>query len=170
MDPPYWRALVAIGFLSGQGLLLYIFNETQKSTRQIEMVKLGKELSADFYVKDGVYRNLRGAIEACSPLYVSWGGKFDHDDINRYLGFFEDVGYYYKNGSLTRDIAGHLYGAYIIEAYEYPEIKKYIALSRSNAKQPHAFEDFETLAKDLEADPKFADLAQTVRGGCKAPA
>lgn len=169
-DPPYWRGLVAAGFIAGQGLLLYVFNETQKTTRQIEMIKLGKELSGEFYVKDGVYREVRGAIESCAPLYTSWGGKFDHDDINRYLGFFEDIGYYYTSGSLNLDIVGHLYGAYIIEAYEYPELKKYIALSRSKAGQPNAFVNFEKLAKDLEAEPDFAVLVQTARTACKAPA
>ena len=170
MDPPYWRAIVATGFLVGQGLLIYIFNETQKTTRQIEMIRLAKELSSDFYIKDGVYREIRGAIESCSPLYTSWGGKFDHDAINRYLGFFEDIGYYYQSGSLNRDIVGHLYGAYIVEAYEYPEIKRYIETSRKNASQPNAFKQFETLALELKSEPQFAQLAKTFGASCKAPA
>lgn len=167
MDSIGWRALLVVGFLLGQGVLIYTFYETQKMTRQIEMIRLAKELSADFYVKDGLYRELRNAIEACQPLYKSWGGRFDHDEINRYLGFFEDIGYYASNGFLSKDIVGHLYGAYIIEAYEYPEIRRYIALLRQNAKQPTAFEQFEKLAIELEADARFAELAKAARGMCQ---
>ena len=167
MEPIGWRVLVALGFLLGQGVLIYTFYETQRMTRQIEMIRLAKELSADFYVKEGTYREMRNAIESCAPLYKSWGGTFDHDEINRYLGFFEDIGYYTKEGILTRDIVGHLYGAYIIEAYEYPEIKRYIGLLRNNARQPTAFEQFEKLAKELEADARFAELASNAREMCK---
>jgi hypothetical protein len=167
VEPIGWRVLVVVGFLLGQGVLIYTFYETQKMTRQIEMIRLAKELSADFYVKDGTYRELRNAIESCQPLYKSWGGRFDHDDINRYLGFFEDIGYYTRSGFLSKDIVGHLYGAYIIEAYEYPEIKRYVALLRKNAAQPTAFEQFEKLAMELEADPRFVELAKGVREMCK---
>ena len=167
MEPVGWRVLVALGFLLGQGVLIYTFYETQRMTRQIEMIRLAKELSADFYVKEGVYRDLRNAIESCAPLYKSWGGRFDHDDINRYLGFFEDIGYYTRSGFLSKDIVGHLYGAYIIEAYEYPEIKRYIELLRKNARQPTAFEQFEKLAIALEADARFVELAKGAREMCK---
>jgi hypothetical protein len=167
VEPVGWRVLVALGFLLGQGVLIYTFYETQRMTRQIEMIRLAKELSGDFYVKTGTYRDLRNAIESCAPLYKSWGGTFDHDDINRYLGFFEDIGYYTKKGFLTIDIVGHLYGAYVIEAYEYPEIKRYIGLLRNNAGQPTAFEQFEFLAKELEADARFAELAKRAQEMCK---
>ena len=126
MGTTIWRAVIAIGFLLGQGVILYTFYETQKTTQKIETIRLMKDLSSDFFVKDGIYRDMRNSIESCDKLYTSWGGKYDHDQINRYLGFFEDVGFYQQNELLNVDIIGHLFGAYIIEAYEYPEIKKYM--------------------------------------------
>ena len=170
MEPIGWRVLIVLGFLLGQGVLIYTFYETQRMTRQIEMIRLAKELSADFYVKEGVYREMRNAIESCAPLYKSWGGKFDHDDINRYLGFFEDIGYYTNSGFLSTDIVGHLYGAYIIEAHEYPEIRRYVDLLRKNARQPTAFQQFEKLAVSLKADTRFAELAENAREMCKGAA
>jgi hypothetical protein len=60
---------------------------------------------------------------------------------------------------------GHYFGAFIIEAYEYPEVKSYIERIR-NFQQPEAFEDFEQVAKAIGADPRFARLAQFAKTMC----
>jgi hypothetical protein len=169
MESVGWRAMVAIGFLLGQALLLYTFYETQKATRQIESIRLAKELSSEFYGRDGLYRDVRNAIEECASLYKSWGGRFDHDEINRYLGFFEDLGFYYRRGMLDIEAIGHLYGAYIIEAFAHPDVKRYISLLRSNAKQPGAFELFESLATELRGQQQFQELASAAEVMCQAP-
>lgn len=60
-------------------------------------------------------------------------------------------------------MVGHFFGAFIIEAYEYPEIKSYIERTRKNFHQPEAFSGFETVAKgDREGTAlrKPCDLGQ----------
>lgn len=164
-----WRITIAIGFIIAQGVLLFTFYETQKTTRQIETIRLARDLYNEFYLKENLYRKVRNSIESCSKLYKSWGGEFTHDTINRYLGFFEDLGFYEKRNILGKDIIGHFFGAYIIEAYENKELRKYIALVRKNFTQSAAFENFETLAKKLEKEPDFVLLAKTAKTMCRSP-
>jgi hypothetical protein len=67
---------------------------------------------------------------------------------------------------LGEPIIGHFFGAFIVEAYEYPEIKSYIARIRKNFQQPEAFEDFETIAKAIESDQRFTRLADFAKTMC----
>lgn len=164
-----WRTTVAIGFIIAQAVLLFIFYETQKTTRQIETIRLVRDLHSEFYLNEDLYRKVRNSIESCSKLYKSWGGAFTHDEINRYLGFFEDLGFYEKRNFLGKDIIGHFYGAYIIEAYENKELRKYITLLRKNFKQSTAFENFEMLAEKLEKEPDFVLLVKTAKTMCRSP-
>lgn len=161
MEPIGWRAMVAVGFLLSQALLVFFFWETQRDTRKIETIRLARELSSSFYFDDVLYKNVRNSLEACQKLYKPNGGPYGHDDINKYLGFFEDLGYYQRRGFLDIEIVAHFYGAYIIEAYEYPELKDYVARLRRNAGQPGAFVEFERLALELKKDPDFAELVKS---------
>ncbi len=80
-------------------------------------------------------------------------------EINEFLGFFSDLGLFRDRGLLSDELIGHFFGAFIVEAFEYPELKTYIARIRKNFEQPEAFEDFEKIAKAVESDPRFARLA-----------
>ena len=71
-----------------------------------------------------------------------------------------------KRGAISSALIGHYFGAFIIEAYEYPEIKAYIERIRKNYQQPEAFEDFKRVAKAVEADPRFARLAEFAKTAC----
>ena len=159
--------MVSIGFLGSQALLVYFFWATQQSTLQIEAVRLARELASSFYFNDQLYQRVRNSIEACQKLYKPNGGPYSHDDINKYLGFFEDLGYYQKHGLLDDEIIAHFYGAYLIEAYEYPELKDYIARLRTNARQPNAFIEFERVAVEMEKDPQFAELVKVLPTACQ---
>ena len=98
------------------------------------MIRLINELSSTFYNNkdEKAYIHLRTSIESCEKLYKSWGGKFSHDEINRYIGFFEDLGFYLENEILDIKLINHMFGAYIIEAYEYNEIRRYIEEFKKN--------------------------------------
>lgn len=61
---------------------------------------------------------------------------------------------------------GHFFGAFIVEAYEYPEIKLYIERVRKNFHQPEAFADFESVAKTIERDKRFAPLVEFAKTMC----
>ncbi len=170
MEPMSWRVTVAIGFFLSQALLTFFFWQTQQDTRKIETIRLARELSSSFYFDDQLYKNVRNSIEACQKLYKSNGGPYGHDDINKYLGFFEDLGYYQKREFLDNEIVAHFYGAYIIEAFEYPELKDYVARLRKNARQPDAFIEFERLAVEMKKDPQFAELVKVLPISCQPAA
>ena len=62
-----------------------------------------------------------------------------------------------QHGALSETLIGHFFGAFIIEAYEYPEIKSYIERTRTNIHQPEAFAEFETWPKPsrlIRASPR----------------
>ena len=40
--------------------------------------------------------NVLSEIEKCGKLYVSWGGKFNHTEMNDYLTYFENIGKLYQ--------------------------------------------------------------------------
>ncbi|HSD92190.1 MAG TPA: hypothetical protein VLB11_04105, partial [Methyloceanibacter sp.] len=67
-------------------------------------------------------------------------------------------------------LIGHFFGAYIVEAYQYSEIKTYIERIRKNFQQPEAFAGFETVAQAVEQDPRFASLATFAKTMCPGQA
>ncbi len=158
-----------LGFALSQLLTIYTFYESGKTTAKIEKIHLARELVKDFYAEDAkTFRTMRTAIESCQPLYSGFGkgGKFTNDEINTYLGFFDDIGFYYREGALDLPIINQQFGAYIIEANEYEEVRKYIRELQANAKQKAAFIHFQTLAEALEKIPDRKDLAEQSRSGC----
>lgn len=155
-----------IGFIVSQALTYYTFRVNLESTRRIQTINLARELTRDFFNGDAVFKDLRMAIESCGRLYKSWGGKFTHDQINRYLGFFEDLGFYNAAGMLDLDIINHLFGSYLIEAFEYNELRKYIENFQKNSRQSKAFVEFQTVAQKLEALPERKELIELARRGC----
>jgi len=70
------------------------------------------------------------------------------------------------SGAISEDLIGHFFGAYIVEAYEYPEIQSYIEHTRKNFHQPEAFAEFEKVAKAIESDPRFAPLVSLAKTMC----
>ena len=73
-----------------------------------------------------------------------------------------------ERGAISSALIGHYFGAFIIEAYEYPEIKAYIERIRKNYQQPEAFEDFKRVAKAVESRSAFRK-ARRIRQRPRAP-
>jgi hypothetical protein len=146
----------------------YTFKTSIDTTKKIEMAQLAHELAKDFYGQDAhpVYKDVRMAVESCQKLYEPWGGKFNHDEINLYLGFFDDIGFYNEKGVLDIDVINQLFGSYIIEAYEYKEINKYIDELQKNTKQKNAFKNFRSLAKKLTSAPERRGEVMIAISGC----
>ncbi|MEZ5829155.1 MAG: hypothetical protein R3D30_10750 [Hyphomicrobiales bacterium] len=155
-----------ISFIIGQTIVVYFYYRTAALNHQTQEIQLARDLYREFYSKENGYLRVANAIEGCEKLYKSDGGKFSHLEINQYLGFFEDLGLFMERGALGEPIIGHFFGAFIIEAYEYPEVQNYIARIRKNFEQPEAFEDFDKVAKAVEADPRFARLAEFAETMC----
>ena len=152
--------------LAGLAFPIYSFRVNLQLTKKIETVRLATQLAEGFYSGDPVFRDLRMSIERCEKLYKHWGGKFNNDQINRYLGFFDDLGFHAREGILEDSIIDHLFGAYIIEAYENNELRKYIELLQTNMRDKDAFSDFLALARKLEDIPSRKEMIELARRGC----
>jgi hypothetical protein len=156
-----------IGFMLGIGFDFYTFRETQRTTAKIEELRLARDMYNEFYFGRPVYRDIRTSIESCKPLYKSWGGPFTHDEINQYLGFFTDLGFFHRSGFLSADVIAHFFGAYMIEAFENPELQKYVSQTRTNFSQPEAFKDYYELVGTMRVRKEMAGLAASAQNMCR---
>jgi hypothetical protein len=161
-----------LGFVISQSLAFYTFTKNLETTKKIEMIHLARDLTHDFYPHgtdtNPVFRDVRMAIEKCKKLYKGYDkeGSFDYEQINSYLGFFDDLGFYYKKRALDLETVKQLFGAYVIEAHENNELQRYINDLRKNYKQPRAFVNFQALAQKLKEIPEYKELIKTSRLGC----
>jgi hypothetical protein len=163
-----WAALLfaVISFVVAQIVVVTLHYRATRLTHETEEIKLARDLYKEFYIQEKPYLQVANAIEACRKLYKGDGGDFSHLQINEYLGFFDDLGLFLDRGALSEGLIGLYFGAFIVEAYEYPEVRSYIDRIRKNFQQPNAFEDFERLAKAIEADPRFSRLVELAKTMC----
>ncbi len=161
-----------LGFLIAQAFGFYTFSKNLEVTKDIQMIQLGNELSKSFYREDNdkTFFKIRTAIEQCKKLYVGYDkekGQFNNDELNRYLGFFDDLGFYHRKGALDLEIINQFFGAYIIEANEYNEVRRYVEDLQRKAEQKAAFVEFQALAQALEKIPAQKDLTEQARRACQ---
>ena len=163
-----WAALLfaVVSFIIAQLVVVTLHYRSTRLTHETEEIKLARELYREFYLNERSYLQIAGAIESCKKLYKNEGGSFGHVAINEYLGFFSDLGLFMQRGALSGELIGHFFGAYIVEAYEYPEIKSYIERTRKNFQQPEAFAEFEKVAEAIESDPRFKPLVTLAKTMC----
>lgn len=163
-----WAALLfaVMSFVVAQFIVVTLHYRLTRINHETEEVKLARDLYREFYLQEKSYLQIAGAIESCQKLYKNDGGSFGHVAINEYLGFFSDLGLFMQRDALSLDLIGHYFGAYIVEAYEYPEIQSYIARTRKNFHQPEAFAEFETVAKAIESEARFASLVTLAKSMC----
>ena len=156
-----------IGFGISQGVTFYGLSKTLATTKEIQMVNLARQLSGDFE-ENKDFEDFRMAIERCDPLFngwrwpagkgpTAWQGRFNNDQVNRYLNFFDDIGFYNERDDLNLEIVRQMFGPYVVEAYEDPEIRCYVKGLQTQAHQSAAFAHFVELARRVEA--KETDLA-----------
>jgi len=165
-EPWLGAAFLIVSFVVAQIVVVAMHVQTTKMWADISEVQLARDLYREFYDREKNYIRVANAIEGCDKLYKGDGGKFSHLELNEYLGFFSDLGLFMDRDLLSEELVGHFFGAFIIEAYEYPEVKDYIARIRKNFEQPEAFEDFDKVAKAVEADPRFTRLAEFAKTMC----
>jgi hypothetical protein len=135
-----------------------------------------QQFTSEYWGKeaDPVYEQIRNAIDRCQRLYkydlgitfrTGAKGKFNYEQINRYLNFFDKIGYYEGQHALTPSMVNHSFGAVIIEAYENHELSQYVYLSQRY--QPKAFADFQGVARELEKLYRNKPLKEEVYNSCK---
>ena len=166
---PAWLISLPSGFIGSLFGALVAFAtvgwQLSVSTK-LEEAKLARDLVKDFATEQR-YFNISAAIETCTPLYNHYGGQFNYREMNDYLDFFEDLGFYLREGILRLETIDHNFGAHTIEAYEDPHIKRYLHELRNTARQEHAYAEFESLAKQLEVLPGRRQWLPVVRAECR---
>ena len=155
-----------VSFIIAQLIVVTLHYRATRLTHETEEIKLARELYREFYLQEKSYLQIAGAIESCQKLYKNDGGSFSHVAINEYLGFFLPPRPVHAARGAERGADRHFFGAYIVEAYEYPEIKSYIERTRKNFQQPEAFAEFEKVAEEIERDPRFAPLVTLAKTMC----
>jgi len=140
---------------------LYILKEQMN----VEQIMLTRALTEEFY-NDELYAEIRSAIDSCDTLYIANGGPYSHDKINRYLGFFEDLGFYSNTKKfLDLDMVSHSVGAHLVEAYAYPELRIYVKDIQKH--QPLAFTEFDQLHDRLIRNyAEYGNLANNFTEAC----
>jgi len=78
-------------------------------------------------------------------------GKLTDDEIDDYIGFFEEIGIYFVRGLVDIELVDEILGNYITEAWEDEEIRKSIFASRGGEDDSTYFKYFEALARHLVA-------------------
>ena len=165
-----WVALLfaVVSFVIAQIIVVTLHYRATRLTQATDEVKLARDLYSEFYLNGKSYIPIASAIESCQKLYKGDGGTFTHAQLNEYLGFFSDLGLFKQRGALGEGLIGHFFGAFIIEANEYPEIQSYISRIRKNFHQPEAFAEFDSVAKGVESDKRFASLVTFAKTMCNA--
>ena len=71
------------------------------------------------------------------------------DEIDDYLGFFEEIGLYFRRSLVDIELVDEILGDAIISAWEDDSIRKSVGAIRGGEDDPTYFEYFEQLAKHL---------------------
>jgi hypothetical protein len=93
-------------------------------------------------IKKDVAEQLRGIV----PVEKERNGysAFEVDDL--LLGFFDDLGWYQKQGLIDLDTIKQAFGYYICSSYENEQLKKYLADEDNEGK----YGDFRYLYNELK--------------------
>ncbi len=128
--------LAATAALASQFLAHYLAERRERKRFQIQSFeRFRREFSED--------QNLR-------RISVK-EGKLTDDEIDDYIGFFEEIGIYFVRDLVDIELVDEILGNYITEAWEDEEIRKSIFASRGGEDDSTYFKYFEALARHLVA-------------------
>lgn len=162
----------ALGFFAAQSLVFYRFAEHADRAAKLEMIDTGLELAEDFYDDDNeTFTALRDALPTCAKLskQTDKDAPFEADDIGRYLGFLDDLGFFQQDGALDLAFVDHFFGEPVIEAYENKAIRQHLATLKASLGGKEPFQHFQGLALALEQIPARKGFVEAARGRCSQP-
>lgn len=88
-------------------------------------------------------------LESIKNKHANQDAPWTSEEINYYLGFFEEVGLYASKDLVDVGMIDEILGDYILECYDNNEIMKHVSGVQIEERQEEYFEHFETLAKEL---------------------
>lgn len=155
------------GFAITTLLMWHSFTQTLEVTKEVAQVNLARDLSREYFAND-TFKKIHLAIVECKPLHDGIGGQFSWQQLNDWLGFLDDVGIYFRRGALDYEMADHLFGGIILEAYVYAEVREFIAEIAKNGAEPDALKDFLELGRKIAENPRRAAQVKLWQRDCRS--
>ncbi len=125
----FWsRTMTIIQFLVVVGVGTYLtvaqMNYSKNNLYEENMLKFDDKLS------NGTNLNITFAIEDKKVLLKSHGGSFDEDDLEGFLGVYDQLYDVYKMGLINKKLIYDDFSYDLLLAYNNQEIKEYLAQIR----------------------------------------
>ena len=122
----------------------------------IQINALRDQANADFILKfnrgffdNNITKKIIPIIEEKTPLLKENGGSLSDYDLDDFLGYFELMSKFEKNGIIDLELIDETFGHYISLSWQNEEISKYIDELRKDTKDNRYYEQFENLAKRI---------------------
>ncbi len=141
--------LTILIMLIGIGFQAYFSDKDRGLTREIAEASLFQHFYKEFYLNNN-FQQINNDISLCKDL------DYNSEDINLYLGFLDDIGFYYNKKLISRKVAEHLFGSVIVLSYNNNQIKEY--LKKSKKQFSKSLVSYERIAKDLQHVDGFSEL------------
>jgi len=120
----------------------------------IQLEALRVQSRADFlfrfeneFFHDEIVQEIMVVIDENESLLKKNGGKFTGYDLDNYIGYFESMGRYEKDGIIDFEFIDDIFGHYIFQAWQNKEISDYVDWLREDMNDPRYYEFFQKLAK-----------------------
>lgn len=124
---------------------------------QVAQIQLMQELEKKIDT-DPVIRKMHAALVECNLLIplkkedTTLPNYVPYYEVNRFIAFLNNVGFYWKSRMLTYEMVDHLYGALIREAYLNNDLRTYIGLLGTNGRETDTGKYFLELGEKLVTD------------------
>src|SRR5260370_38776325 len=126
--------------------------------RQMDDANLTR--SADLIIRYGSLLDkqpnprLRIAIESGKPILKAHGGKFSPDELEDYLGIFDNLNDLYEKGMIDKDLFYNEYSYDAVKLYDNAEVQSYLKEIRKE--KADFFIGVDNLAQKMKAYPNPA--------------
>lgn len=143
--------------------------QSEETSLNIARIGLMRDLIKD-YDSHPEYKKIHSAIIECSALLPLRPGEtedkgyLDWQDVNSFLGFLDDVGFFWRSGALDLESADHLFGSLLREVYLHEDVKRYVSQLHSQAGESEALNDFQQLAEKLISMSKHSAHVANFKG------
>lgn len=119
----------------------------------IQLEALRVQSKADFLFRfdkeffgDEIIQEIIVVIEEQRNLLKGNKGKFTKYQLDNYIGYFELMSRYVKEGVVDFEFIDDTFGHYISSAWRNKEVKEYVDRLRAETKDPRYYESFQKLA------------------------
>src|SRR5229473_4138441 len=127
---------------------------------EIDDTKLSR--SADLILRFGELLDkppnpkLRSTIESGKPILKAHGGKFSADDLESYLGIFDNLNDLYEKGMINKDLFYNEYSYDAVKLYDNPEVQSYLKELRKKEDEADFYLGVDKLAQQMKDYPNPA--------------